>query len=197
MRSLSLHTSDGQQLAADIGERDGDALGAVVLCHPHPLHGGNRFNIVVDALFTALPFAGFTTIRFDFRAAHDGGVGERLDVVAALDAVDGAPGPRFVVGYSFGALVALTATDERVAGIVAVAPPLTPQLEPPQVPTLVLSPRHDQFCPAETAAPIVAAWPRAEFEVVEDADHFLAGRTVTVAERTVAWLDRQVTARSG
>ncbi len=188
MRSLSLHTSDGQQLAADIAESEGSAVGAVVLCHPHPLHGGNRFNVVVDALFTALPVAGFTTIRFDFRAAHDNGVGERLDVVAALDAVAGADLPLFVVGYSFGALVALTTDDLRVAAKVAVAAPLTPNVPEPTVPTLLLVPRHDQFCPPDTAAALVGAWSHTELDVVEDADHFLAGRTRWVAERSVTWL---------
>jgi alpha/beta superfamily hydrolase len=188
VRSLSLHTSDGQALAADIAEAEGPAIGAVVICHPHPLYGGNRFNVVVDALFTALPRAGFTTIRFDFRAVHADGVGERLDVVAALDAVAGTDLPLFVAGYSFGGLVALTTDDARIAAIVAVAAPLSPAVVAPKVPTLLLVPRHDQYCPPETATALVSTWAHAELDVVEDADHFLAGRTTWVAERTVAWL---------
>lgn len=159
-----------------------------MVCHPHPLYGGNRFNPVVEALFRALPRAGLTTIRFEFRANHDDGIGERLDVVAAIDAVAAGDAPVFVLGYSFGALVALATNDERIAGIVAVAPPLTPQVTAPTAPTLVLSARHDQFCPADTATAIVAAWPGAEFDVVESADHFLAGHAAAVAERSVAWL---------
>ena len=184
----TLQTSDGHQLAADLAEAQGDRRGAVVVCHPHPLYGGNRFNNVVDALYGALPPAGFRTIRFDFRAAHDKGVGERLDVVAAIDAVAVDDVPLFVVGYSFGALVALATTDERARGIVAIAPPLSEASEPPAVPTLVLSPSHDQFCPADRAEPIVASWPQADFVAIESADHFLNGRTAVVAERTVAWL---------
>jgi len=189
VRSLSLHTSDGQRLAADVAEAEAEApIGGVVLCHPQPMYGGNRFNIVVDALFSALPPAGFTTLRFDFRSAHDGGIGERLDVRAALDALAGDGVPLFVVGYSFGAVVALTTNDPRTAGIVAVAPPLTPDVPAPTVPCLMLTPDHDQYCPPERASAIAGGWTGVEIEVVESADHFLAGRTAAVAQRSVAWL---------
>ncbi|MFT3853078.1 MAG: hypothetical protein QM733_10115 [Ilumatobacteraceae bacterium] len=190
MRSLTLHTADGHALAADVAEATAPARGVAAVCHPHPLYGGNRFDDVVEALFDALPAAGFTTIRFDFRAAHDHGVGERLDAVTAIEAVtDGADhSPVVLAGYSFGALVALSTRDARIRAVVAVAPPLSAGAEPPTAPALVLSPAHDQFCAADAAAPIVAAWPDATAEAIPSADHFLAGRTGVVAERTVAWL---------
>ena len=188
MPTLTLHTADGHALAADTADATAPRRGVAVVCHPHPLYGGDRFNPVVQALFEALPAIGFTTIRFDFRAAHDRGVAERLDVQAAIDevAVDGLP--VVVAGYSFGALVALSTRDPRIGAVVAVAPPLTPGAEGPGVAALVLSPTHDQFCPADAAAPIVAGWPDATAAAIESADHFLAGRTHAVAEQTVAWL---------
>lgn len=188
MESLHLHTSDGHVLTADVAEAEGQDRGAVVICHPHPLYGGDRFNPVVGALFDVLPRAGFRSIRFDFRAAHDGGVAERLDVAAALDHVAMGDRPAFVVGYSFGALVALSTPDARIAGLVAVAPPLAADAPPPAAPVLVLTPRHDQFCAPDRANALVAAWPAAEFGVVESADHFLAGHSGAVADRVAAWL---------
>jgi uncharacterized protein len=191
--SLTLHTSDGQRLAADLAEPDGDVRGGVVLCHPHPLYGGDRFHPVVDALFRALPAAGFRAVRFDFRSAHDGGVAERLDVVAALDLVAGdeaAPMPLFVAGYSFGAVVALATDDQRIAGVVAIAPPLTPEVPVHAGPALVLSARHDQFFPPDRAATVTAGWPDTTLDVIEGTDHFLVGAAAAVAERTVAWLSR-------
>jgi alpha/beta superfamily hydrolase len=171
-------------------EPSGDVRGGVVVCHPHPLYGGNRFHPVVDALFRALPSAGFRTLRFDFRAAHDGGVAERLDLVAALDGLAADTSPLFVAGYSFGALVALATDDARIAGIVAIAPPLTAEAPGHAGPALVLSPRHDQFCPPERAAAITASWPDTTVDAIEGADHFLVGAAAAVAERTVAWLTR-------
>jgi alpha/beta superfamily hydrolase len=192
MGSLELHTSDGQRLAADVAEPGEAVRGAVVLCHPHPLFGGNRFHPVIDALFGVLPGAGFTTLRFDFRSEHGGGIAERLDIAAALDHLSGTSQRLFVVGYSFGAAVGLATDDQRVAGIVAIAPPLSPQTPPPTTASLVLTPRHDQYCSPDAAAAIVAAWPDGDFGVIEGADHFLVGRAATVAERSAAWLVNRV-----
>jgi alpha/beta superfamily hydrolase len=187
-----LTTVDGHVLPADLVEPDGPERGAVVVCHPHPLYGGNRHNIVVEAVFRALPTTGFRALRFDFRTDHGDGVAETADVVAAIDAItEGARAdvPLFVVGYSFGAAVALRTVHPRIRGIVAIAPPLpTMPVDPPVVPVLVLTPRHDQYCPPEMAEPIVATWPDAEIDIVESADHFLAGHTTAVALHTVAWL---------
>ena len=191
MSSLSLHTSDGQTLAADLAEPAGGGRGGVVVCHPHPLYGGNRFHPVVDALFRALPAAGFRTLRFDFRAAHDGGIAERFDVVAALDALTAAGRaelPLYVAGYSFGAIVALGTDDARIAGVVAIAPPLSSDVPAHAGPALVLSPRHDQFCPPEQAAAITARWPDTTVDTIEGADHFLVGAAAAAAARTVAWI---------
>lgn len=188
-----LTTADGHVLAADVDEPDGPVRGAVVVCHPHPLYGGNRHNMVVDAVFRTLPTTGFRALRFDFRAEHGDGVAETADVVAAIDAVTAGQAvdiPVFVVGYSFGAGVALRTADRRIRAVVAIAPPLPtmPVDPPPTVPVLVLTPRHDQYCPPDVAEPIVATWPDAEIDIVESADHFLAGHTAAVARHAVAWL---------
>ena len=192
MPPTQLTTADGHALAADLAEPDGPVRGAVVVCHPHPLYGGNRHNMVVDAVFRALPATGFRALRFDFRAEHGDGVAETADVVAAIDALTaGQPdaSPVFVVGYSFGAAVALRTVDPRIRAVVAIAPPLpTMPVDPPTVPVLVLTPRHDQYCPPDVAESIVATWPDAEIDIVESADHFLAGHTHAVARHAVAWL---------
>lgn len=195
MISVQLATSDGHTLEADlvVPPSGTSFAGVVVLCHPHPQYGGNRFDTVVTALFERLPSAGFAALRFDFRREFAGGVGEQLDVVAALDHLDEVPElggvPRFVVGYSFGAAVALSTADDRIRAIGAVAPPLAMLPVPePRVPVLVLTPRHDQFSPPDVTEPIVSTWSSTEHQVVESADHFLAGHTASVAERVTGWL---------
>ena len=170
---------------------------AAIICHPHPQYGGNRFNNVVTALFSALPPADVAALRFDFRAEFSGGAGERLDALAAIDDVAAAvPGvPIVALGYSFGAIIALGLDDARVTALGLVAPPLamTPDVTPPTVPTLVLVPAHDQFSPPSATEPIIADWRSrtsapVDLEVVEMADHFLAGRTAYVAESTTTWI---------
>jgi len=186
-----LTTSDGHTLTADVAVPDGEVRGAVVVCHPHPRYGGNRFNHVVEAVFSRLPAAGFAALRFDFRRDHGDGEAEVLDVVAALDELAAeAPGsPLAVVGYSFGAAVALHTDDQRITACVAVAPPLAMMpVPPPKRRTLVLTPRHDQFSDPDATTPIVAGWTHTTFEVVESADHFLAAHAGQAAERSIAWL---------
>jgi alpha/beta superfamily hydrolase len=189
--SVHLTTSDGHVLEGDLALPDGPVVGAVVVCHPHPQYGGDRFNPVVASVYEALPPAGFAALRFDFRRDFGGGAAERLDVVAALDELEHrTPSvPLWLAGYSFGAVVALDTGDDRVRGIAAIAPPLSVMaVGDPVVPTLVLSPAHDQFCPPHAAAPIVGGWPDTTLEPVASADHFLAGHAARVAERVVAWL---------
>ena len=194
MESVHLATSDGVSLAGDVDAPESAVTGGVVICHPHPQYGGDRFNPVVASLFEALPSAGFVAVRFDFRREFGGGIAERLDVVAALDHLAGRAAriPLWIAGYSFGAVVALGTHDERVRGVAAVAPPLSMMpLPAPSIPTLVLSPAYDQFCPPGAAAPIVEAWPDATLEPIEAADHILAGHTVAVATRVTGWISEQ------
>ena len=84
VESIQLTTSDSHVLSADVVVPDEVSLGGVVVCHPHPAYGGNRFNNVVEVLFAALPAAGFAALRFDFRAGGGDGIAERIDTVAAM-----------------------------------------------------------------------------------------------------------------
>ena len=190
---MPLTTSDGHTLDADIDLPETGCVGGVVVCHPHPQYGGDRFNPVVDAVFRRLPAAGFAALRFDFRAEFGGGTAERLDVVAAVDELQRrVDGRLFVVGYSFGAAVALATGDPRIRGIVAVAPPLAVMpVEAPSVPTLVLVPRHDQFTPPDAAREAVEGWPNVDLRTIESVDHFLVGRSGDVAESVADWLATQ------
>jgi len=191
VRSISLTAPDGTVLAGDLA-RPAGARAAAVLCHPHPAYGGDRHNVVVDALFRALPAAAVAALRFDFRGA---GAGEQEDVLAALDRLAAeVPGvPLWLVGYSFGADVALGVDDPRAAGWVAVAPPLrfggtpAPAQGDPR-PVLVLVPEHDAYSPPERTRAATASWPAVTVEVVPMADHFLAGAAGSVAATVTSWL---------
>jgi uncharacterized protein len=188
---ISLTAPDGTVLDGDLA-RPAGARAAAVLCHPHPAYGGDRHNIVVDALFRGLPAAGIAALRFDFRGA---GAGGQEDVLAALDrlAAEVPVVPLWLVGYSFGADVALGVDDPRAAGWVAVAPPLrfgrtpAPAQGDPR-PALVLVPEHDAYSPPARTRAATASWPAVTVEVVPMADHFLAGAAGNVAATVTAWL---------
>ena len=122
---ITLHTGDGLRLVGDVARPAGAPIAGAVVCHPHPQMGGDRTSPVVVAAVGALQRAGVVALRFDFRGvngsegAFDHGVGERLDAIAALDALereDGVAGlPLWLVGYSFGSLVVLGVDDPRAA----------------------------------------------------------------------------------
>lgn len=86
----------------------------VVICHPHPLYGGNMYNNVVSAIEDGYSAQGYSTLMFNFRGVgnsqgeYDEGEGEVRDATAAyrylakhLD--DDAR--MTLAGYSFGAWV--------------------------------------------------------------------------------------------
>src|SRR5687768_18215187 len=88
------------------------ASAGVVICHPHPLYGGDMENPLILDVRDVCYGADLATLRFNFRGTgqstgrHDGGAGERDDVRAALSALAGrlrAPGAVALAGYSFGA----------------------------------------------------------------------------------------------
>jgi alpha/beta superfamily hydrolase len=150
---------------------DGLPRGCVV-CHPHPLYGGNMNNGVVVAITAALAAKGISTLRFDFRGVgmsggtHGGGAPEVDDARAAVGALRAASGIRriAIVGYSFGSLVALRVAAEdvdapedgpwtSVDAVAAVAPPLT-MFDASFVSgiggaLLLLAGDRDQYCPRE------------------------------------------------
>jgi alpha/beta superfamily hydrolase len=196
-----LHTSDGLALQAEYAAARATRRGSVVLCHPHPQYGGTMRSIVVSALFEALPNEGYACLRFNFRGVegspgeHGHGETETEDVRAALDGADdaGIEGVCALVGWSFGADMALSVDDARVDGWVAIAPPLRfaatfdGVAHDPRPKHLVLA-QHDEFRAPPDVQEDVAAWTRTTTEVVPGASHFFVGRTDRVVDATVAFL---------
>lgn len=199
---LTLVTSDGVELEAEARFPVGATVG-VVLTHPHPLFGGSMRSLVTSELFRAAPAHGLAVLRFNFRGVegsggeHGAGRDEAHDVVAALDALaTRLPGaPIVVAGWSFGADVALSVLDERIAGWFLVAPPMRilsldelRGAHDPR-PKLLVVPEHDEFNPPERASTTSADWVATDLEVVRGADHYLAGRTTAVMEHLARFAD--------
>lgn len=196
-------TADGCVLEAELSVAAGDAPRAgVVLCHPHPEYGGTMRSLVTSELFSALPAHGFTCLRFNFRGVerstgeHGGGVTEPADVVAALETLTAElpdRTPAALVGWSFGADMALSVMDPRVAGWVAIAPPLRFRASYDEVgrdarPKHIVLAEQDEFrAPGEVQAEI-AAWVNTTAEVVAGASHFFVGRTDRVVAATERFL---------
>jgi alpha/beta superfamily hydrolase len=169
---------------------------AAVVCHPHPLYGGDMHNSVVAAVCQALVEADIAALRFNFRGVgrslgrFGDGVGERADAIAALahlrqtESVD--PAKVGIVGYSFGAAVALVAADEQVAAVAAISTPAfgrgIPELTI-RCPTLLVSgDRDDVAPPGQLTALAEMIGPRCQVALVRGADHFWWGHEDKVAQ---------------
>jgi alpha/beta superfamily hydrolase len=199
---LVLHASDGTVLEAEWTGTPGKTRGTAVLCHPHPQYGGTMRSIVISALFDALPGRGYECLRFNFRGverstgAHGAGHTEPADVAAALEeaVVRGTGSKVALVGWSFGADMALSVDDARVDGWVGIAPPLRfgaalgSVAADPRPKHLVLA-QHDEFRAPEDVEREVETWTRTTTEIIAGASHFFVGRTDRVLEATAGFLD--------
>jgi alpha/beta superfamily hydrolase len=118
IRSVTISGPAGR-LEALLNPGAPDAPFAALVCHPHPMFGGDLHNKVVYHAMKVLNDPawgmGWPVLRFNFRGAglsdgkHDGEA-ESGDVLAALEWLEQEfQRPLIIAGYSFGAAMALRA----------------------------------------------------------------------------------------
>jgi alpha/beta superfamily hydrolase len=205
VRTLTLTTDDGLALEAELAASEPagrPARAAVVLCHPHPQYGGTMRSLVVSVLFDSLPRHGCSCLRFNFRGvegstgSYTEGRDEPLDIVAGITtiAAEVPSVPIVVAAWSFGADMALTVADARIAGWVAIAPPLryrpTFAASGDARPKHVVLAEHDEFRPAAQVQEEISTWTNTTTAVVGGASHFFVGRTDRVVAETQVGIDR-------
>ena len=173
----------------------------VVICHPHPLYGGDMDNPVVVRAQEVCAGLGLATLRFNFRGVgasggvHAGGVGEQDDASAALDtlAKSIAGGVLAIAGYSFGAWVAALVGyhDARVTALALIAPPLAMYdfggVEGKRVPTLAVAGSADPYCRAGDFQRFTERFAWVTPAVIEGADHFFFGKLYPLGEAVGGW----------
>ena len=177
----------------------------VVVCHPHPVLGGDMENPVVTAICRALFHSGIASLRFDFRGVGESegefanGKKEGDDLLAAIGMLGSMPGidnKRIAVaGYSFGAGVVIGAPGRMrsVRSMVAIAPPLSTVRRSPiardERPKLFVVGRLDKVAPSvELQAELDTMKPPVEFAEFPEADHTMSGYEDQVAQRVVEFL---------
>jgi alpha/beta superfamily hydrolase len=186
---VSLPTRDGLQLEGLFSREKDKGGGSVILCHPHPLYGGDMDNNVVVALQGALAQKGFSTLRFNFRGVggseggYSAGGAEVEDVQAAVQFAAGEDdGPLSLAGYSFGAYAGVqgVAQDDRVKALVCISPPVAlydfASLREEWRPKLVVTGKRDLICPVNDVEELFLSLPQPKMlHIVDGADHFWWG----------------------
>ena len=182
-------------------------IGAVVVCHPHPQHGGTMHNKVAHTLARAFVGIGFAALRFNFRGtegsegSYDEGVGELADALAAIAWLRNRyPDlPLWLAGFSFGAAIAVrAAVAESVAGLVSVAPAIYrfgAGLEgQPECPWLVVQGDEDELVAVdETIEWVNGLAPGPELLVMSGVEHFFHGNLVALREAVVEFVTGNMT----
>ena len=190
-------TADPTRAAVVVSADVPPPIAAVVIGHPHPLHGGTMHTKVVYHAAKAFCRLGCAVLRFNFRGvgASGGtfaeGVGELDDFRAAMDfAAARYPGvPVWAAGVSFGSWVAMTAgaLDVRVTRLVGIALPAQifdfSTVRDSTTPKFFIHGEHDLVCPLKSVRELYgqAAEPK-DLVVIEGADHLFDGRVAEVAQ---------------
>ncbi len=171
----------------------------VVVCHPHPLFGGDMENSVVIAICRTLGQHGIATLRFNFRGVGESegvfsnGEEEQEDVKSALYVLRKWPGMDSkklgLAGYSFGASVILGGVSKykEAKAFALVAPPVSAVRNSPiradKRPKLFLAGERDKIAPAsELKTAVQGAKEPLEFHVLPKADHSLVGHESEAAK---------------
>jgi len=166
----------------------------LVVCHPHPLHGGTMTNKVVTTLARTAHAQGVPSLRFNFRGvggsegAFDEGRGEIQDALAvvAFGRQRWPDASLWLAGFSFGGVVALRASTTRGVGtvekLVTVAPALgrnfgsVRDISIPSCPWMVVQGDADEVIDGN----LVIDWagqldPAPRLEVLPGVGHFFHG----------------------
>ena len=187
-------TTEGLNFEGVIAQPD-DVSGpwpGVVICHPHPLHGGNMDNNVVLALALGLVEEGFVTLRFNFRGVgrsegeHTEGEKESQEVLGALDLIKAWPDTNAktgLAGYSFGTSVILGHSElyGEADAIALVSPPFRAvegtSLKDSNVPALIVTGDRDKLVDSTQLDAELAGFKHSpQFKLFEGVDHFWYGQ---------------------
>lgn len=181
----------------------------VIVCHPHPVHGGTMDNKVVTTLMRTYRDLGIHVLRFNFRGvgksegSFDNAIGELSDLLAVIDWVKSElPDVALLLaGFSFGSSIAAQASYhlEKLQHLTLVAPPVEryPYDRDGQFPCALAVVQGDRD--ERVVAEGVCAWVKGLLGPVEllrypEAGHFFHGYLTQLKTDLTQVLMRQISA---
>ena len=161
-----------------------------LLCPPHPLMGGNRFDVRLERIAAELHKINYSTLTFDYRTPFRGGVGEIEDARSCLLYLKERHDFVAVIGYSFGSVVASNIADEADA-LVLISPLKRVneiELRDSNVPKLIIIARYDEIVSFKESEEIAKMLSEPKKVVVLDTDHFYTGMYLELAKEIAEFL---------
>ena len=164
-----------------------DPIAAVLVCHPHPQHGGTMHTRVVHRTARGLRKAGAVVLRFNYRGVnlsegeYDHGIGEIEDGRACLKFLRSRyPAlPFAIAGFSFGSRIALKLAVDypQATKVIPIGYPTRypdrGYIQDITIPKVFIHSTNDEHGPRPDFEAFFAALPEPkEVKWVESKDHF-------------------------
>ncbi len=151
---------------------------AVLMCPPHPLMGGSRFDIRLERISDELTKKNVSTLRFDYRTPYRNGIGEITDAEICLNFLKDRHNTVIVLGYSFGSVVASNIAKNCDAAIYI--SPLKKidsiVFKDCSIPKLFIIAKRDQIVSIEESYELYEKSSEPKDIVEIDTDHFYFGK---------------------
>ena len=178
---------------------------AIVMCHPHPMLGGNMDNPIVTSVCRAAREGGMASFRFNFRGVEgsegefDNGDAVHEDIKSALNMVRRWPGvdaKRIALGgYSFGAGAILRDLRhfKRAHCLALIAPPLSSigdsRIVKDKRPKLFVVGQNDRLVSSvELQRTLDGVREPLQFREIVGGNHSLSGREWETADEVVRFV---------
>lgn len=182
--------------------KDADAPVTLIL-HHHPQYGGNMDSKMIQSTYTSFVENNFSVLKINFRGVgkstgtFDKGIGELTDAAVAIDWLqehNQSNVPIWVVGFSFGAWVAMQLTMRRpeIVGFVALSLPVTKYdfsfLSPCPVSGLIIQSSNDTISDESNVTELTKRLMSSvknnymEYHVIDGTNHFLRDKEEEVTQ---------------
>jgi alpha/beta superfamily hydrolase len=171
-------------------EDSGDNV--VLLCPPHPLMGGSRFDERLERISQRLSALGISSLRFDYREYRKG-LGEVEDAKTCLEFLKGKHSKIAILGYSFGSVVASNVADLCDLSVYISPLPSIDSIEfkDSRKPKFFVIARRDQFIPFSESLEIYSRASEPKDFIILDTDHFYFGKFDLLAEKVCEFVQKQ------
>ncbi len=200
---VKIECDDNTELEGVYNKNDSN-LGAII-CHPHPLYGGDMNNPIVMTIAQAFYDNNFSTLRFNFRGAgnstgtFDDGKGEQDDIRSALTFLRRQGISKiYLSGYSFGSRINASVVEKgcNIKDHIMVSPPAGfmsfDGIEHMPNTGLIIVGDNDDIAPVKMIEDHIKRWQiNPDLEVIENCDHFYSGSLSKLSTRLSKYLSNK------
>ncbi|AAB90728.1 alpha/beta hydrolase [Archaeoglobus fulgidus] len=166
---------------------------AALLCPPHPLMGGSRFDVRLERIAAELTKRNVSVLRFDYQRPFRSGIGEVEDAKKCVAYLKDRHDKIAVIRYSFGSVVASNVAEYCDAAVyISPLPEINSiYFKDAEIPKLFIIATRDQFVSLEESVKLYEQASKPKEVVKVETDHFYFGKFDFIAKITADFIERQ------